>query len=350
MQAFRDADRPVDRAVARDAVRHQVAFRSHRLAGGQHVVDAAVGVGLRAVRTDRQDAFEVADAEALAGGDVAAGLVDSDAVVGLSPEQRMNRLAGVLARDVPEGVVDSAERHGEHAAPPVEQGRAVHLVPELLDVERIGADQQVLEMAVDDLDRRAAAGPHAEAHDARVRLDDRDDRRRELLEGSAVAPSSWIVVAGEDGRVEQALRALVDVDGVGVDRADPAPACVVVFLPCCAGTRDPRCRSGRAGEPCGCRDRGQTGAAAEEVSAARLSRPDGDVLSHDGCSDVLAAAKSVKIPVARSGRWSTERWPVHDVTWKAAAVDTSELPESAPLRLLQSPPCPEDGEETEALQ
>ena len=35
---------------------------------------------------------------------------------------------------------------------------------------------------------------------------------------------------------------------------------------------------------------------------------------------------------------------------KAGAGDRSALPESAPLRLLESPPCPEDGEETEALE
>ena len=175
-KTLRDADRPVDGAVARDAVRHQVALRPHRLAGGEDVVGPLIGFVLGTVRADRQDPLEVANAESLAGGDVAAGLVDGDAVAWTSAEQRVNRLAGVLALDVPERRVDGGERHREDAAPAVEHRRAVHLVPELIDVEGVRADQEVLEMAVDDLDRGAAAGAHAEAGDPGVRLDDRDDR------------------------------------------------------------------------------------------------------------------------------------------------------------------------------
>ena len=128
---------------------------------------------------------------------VAPGLVEGDAVAVGPAEQVVHRPPRVLARDVPQRVVHRAQRHREHAAPPVEDGRLVHLVPELLDVEGVGVHEQVLQVPVDDLDGGAAPGPHAEAGHALVGLDDGDDGRRQLLERPAPAPAPRVVVARE---------------------------------------------------------------------------------------------------------------------------------------------------------
>ena len=220
-QPLRHPHRPVDGAVARDAVGHQVAVGPQHVAGLEHRGDGPVEHVGRGQGVYGQAALEVAHARRDPRRDVAPGLVERDAVAGGAPEQLVHGLPGVLARDVPQRVVDRAQGHREQAAPPVEDGRLVHLVPELLDVESVGAHQQVLQVPVDDLDGGAAPGPHAEAGHLLVGLDDRDDGRRQLLERPAPAPAPGVVVARERRRVEQPVRALVDVDGVRVDGADP---------------------------------------------------------------------------------------------------------------------------------
>ena len=142
----------------------------------------------------------------------------------------MYRLTGVLSGDVPECVVHGAERHREQPAASIEERRAVHLVPELLDVERVGVDQQMLQVPVDDLDRGAAAGPHPEAGDALVGLDDGDDGRRQLFERSAVAPATGVVIRGEGWWVQQTVRALVDVDWIGVHGANGQSRVLLALL------------------------------------------------------------------------------------------------------------------------
>ena len=141
-------------------------------------------------------------ASGLALGDVAACLIDGNAVTGRATKKFVDRLSGMLAGDVPQRVVDGAERHGEDAPSSIQDPGGVHLVPQLLDIERVGAHEQMLQVPVDNLDRHAAPGAHPEPGHALVGLDDGNDGRGELLEWPAEAPAPRVVVTREGRRVE----------------------------------------------------------------------------------------------------------------------------------------------------
>ena len=141
-------------------------------------------------------------APGLALGDVAACLINRNPVTGRATKKFVDRLPGMLACDVPQGVVDGAERHGEDAPPSIQDPGGVHLVPQLFDVERVGAHEQMLQVPVDDFDRHAAPGAHPEPGQALVGLDDGNDGRGELLEWPAEAPASRVVVTREGRSVE----------------------------------------------------------------------------------------------------------------------------------------------------
>ena len=188
------------------------------------MVDGRLGLLRGGLRRDGQPHLEVPDPGALARRDVAAGLVNRNSRAGFAAEHRVHRLARMLAGDVPKRVVDRGERHREQAPPPVEERGGVHLIPEPLHVARVRPHDEVPQVAMNDLDRGATSGAHAEAHDALVRLDHRDDRRRQLLERATVVPASRILVRRERRRVEEAHRALVDVHRIGVHGHDDEPA------------------------------------------------------------------------------------------------------------------------------
>src|SRR5204863_3369607 len=65
--------------------------------------------------------------------------VAADLLAGLAAEQRVDRLAAVLAGDVPERDVDRPERAADRRAH--EMAVAVEVLPVVLDPERVLADQ-----------------------------------------------------------------------------------------------------------------------------------------------------------------------------------------------------------------
>jgi hypothetical protein len=69
----------------------------------------------------------------------------ADTIPHLPAEQLMHRLAERLALDVPQGLVDARDRTHENGATAVE-ATAVHDRPQVLDVRRILADEQVGEL------------------------------------------------------------------------------------------------------------------------------------------------------------------------------------------------------------
>ena len=134
-------------------------------------------------------------------------------------EQPVNGLAGEFTENVPQGVVDSAQRHHKYSAPAVGVARGVHLVPEHLDVERIGPDQQMAQVPANDFGRHAAAGAQAESCDALIGFDHHHRRADELGEGPAVVPALGIKIRIElrPGSGPGSSR---QSDGISVDRDD----------------------------------------------------------------------------------------------------------------------------------
>ena len=63
-----------------------------------------------------------------------AGIVRRNLVAIRAPQQPINRLAGVLAADVPQRQIHSADRHNRDALASVEQRGVVHLLPKQLHV------------------------------------------------------------------------------------------------------------------------------------------------------------------------------------------------------------------------
>jgi hypothetical protein len=71
--------------------------------------------------------------------------VDPDPVAGGAAEQLVDGCVEVLAGDVPQRLVHAGERgHEDRAAP--EEGRAVDVLPVVLDAERVLADQVVADL------------------------------------------------------------------------------------------------------------------------------------------------------------------------------------------------------------
>ncbi len=172
-------------AVDLDAEVHVIADRlavlSHRLDGVAHLRRVGLEVGLvarvigeRRQVPDRREALRLGVDAALhqllarLAEDV---VVDAGLVARLAAHQLVARHAEVLPGDVPERDVDRAKRAHDRRAPEV--GPAVHVVPVVLDPQRILPDQ----VALEGLDRRSgrlqeAPGPRlAQPDDPRVGVD-----------------------------------------------------------------------------------------------------------------------------------------------------------------------------------
>ena len=95
---------------------------------------------------------------------VVAGGVGADTGRGGAAQQRVDRLPLGPAEEVPEGEIDSAERHDGDAAASVGDRGCVQLVPQALDVGGTVAglvQQKFTQMAVDDLDGGHTARRHS---------------------------------------------------------------------------------------------------------------------------------------------------------------------------------------------
>src|SRR5687767_2440875 len=79
-----------------------------------------------------------------------AGVVDPNAVAAAPTQQVIDRPAVVLAQNVPQRNIHSADRAGFAAAVAEEVDRREHIVPEALDIERATSDQQRRKNIVDD--------------------------------------------------------------------------------------------------------------------------------------------------------------------------------------------------------
>ena len=101
--------------------------------------------------------------------------VEQDVVAHLAAEQLVDRLAQHLAADVPQRDVDAADHVGRGAARAGVGERAERLVPEPLDLRRVLADQQLVELADDARDSAVGdpgrRGDLAPAGDALVGAD-----------------------------------------------------------------------------------------------------------------------------------------------------------------------------------
>ena len=71
--------------------------------------------------------------------------VDAQPVAHVAAQQRVDGHAIVLARDVPERLVDARERRHQHVAA-AEKGGAVDVLPVVLDAQRVLADQVLGEL------------------------------------------------------------------------------------------------------------------------------------------------------------------------------------------------------------
>ena len=137
---------------------------------------------------------------------VVAGGVGADAGRGGASEERVDGLAFGAAEEVPQGEVDAAEGHDCDAAAAVGDGGGVELVPEALDVGGAVAafvEQQLAQVAVDDLDAGNAAAAVAIAGDAGVGLDAHDDLPEvgaPAAEGLAVVGVDCVDVGDFHGR------------------------------------------------------------------------------------------------------------------------------------------------------
>ena len=100
----------------------------------------------------------------------------------------------MFSHNVPYRVVHRTQRHGEDASSTIKQAGTVHLVPELLGIQSICADQKVFEVSIDNFSSGCSAGTHPKASDTLVCFNDGNDGRGELFKWASVTPAPWVVV------------------------------------------------------------------------------------------------------------------------------------------------------------
>ena len=167
----------VERHVAVDHQRevrpHGGAVPGQELAVRPHPA-AAVGGAVR------QRHLAAPEAHALGLRGQGPGAVEAQLRLGPAADQLVDRLLPDLADQVPQRQVDHADGGQRQPLAAVEHAGAEHLVPQQVQVARVGADQEAAEMLLDQPAGRRAAEAGGEADAALVVLDLDQDRAQHV--------------------------------------------------------------------------------------------------------------------------------------------------------------------------
>ena len=153
------------------------------------------------------------------------GAIKADRLARLAADEIVDRLLPNLAEQVPEREVDGADRHDRQTLAAIGQRGAEQLVPDLVDVPAVFADEKPAEVIGDQPRGRRPAAAGSDAHSARLGFDLDDDRAEHIdaPAGPAVAISGISRHRVGDERVNQPMAGLlleVVAPTIGADGED----------------------------------------------------------------------------------------------------------------------------------
>lgn len=132
------------------AVDHEGEVGANGLAVLAQELDVLAETLVAVIRAVGQRHLGAPEAHRLGGRGLGPGAVEVEALLGGAADEAVDGLVAQLAEQIPDGEVDDGDDGNGETLAAVEHGRAVHLLEQQVGIAGVGADEEALEVLVDE--------------------------------------------------------------------------------------------------------------------------------------------------------------------------------------------------------